>query len=235
MKEIRKEYTDFHLNKKSHHNYPTEWVIRTMLGDYPELKLDRSNYNGGKVLDLGFGDPRNISLLHNCGLEIYGVEVTEETVSLGYETLAEKGIKADLRVGCNSNIPFADSFFDYILASASCYYVDEGETFKQNLEEIYRVLKKSGYLIANFPAFSPSKDIEESFILQGCIPTEDGHIIIQNDIYGLRNGYRFKAFANKEEIVQTFQDKFDQISIGQTFDNYYGVQINAFLLTARKK
>ena len=235
IRDTKSSYSQFHIKNKSKHLYPTEWVIRTMLGNYPELYLDKSNYAAGKILDLGFGDCRNMQLLANCGLDIYGVEITDDIVNMATETMNELQIPATLKVGTNSKIPFEDNYFDYLLASSSCYYVDADSSFTDNLFEIFRVIKPGGYFIANFPAFSPVSTVPESFILEKCDFTHDNHVIIRNDIYGIRNGYKFKAFKNAEELKNTLEDKFDNISIGYTLDNYYGVQINTFILSCRKR
>lgn len=235
MEDVKKSYTEFHNKRASAHNYPTEWVIRTLLGSYPGLKIDKSNYVGGKVLDLGFGDGRNIQLLHNCGLLVHGVEITQAICDSVQEMLSKKDIKADLRVGSNVNIPFPDNHFDFIVASSSCYYVDTNTTFSDNLTELSRVLKSNGYLIANFPLFSESPSIEESFILKNCEYTQDGLIIIRNDIYGIRNGYTFKAFRNVQELEREIGPFFHEIYTGKTYDDYFGVQINALISVARKR
>jgi SAM-dependent methyltransferase len=234
MENVKNAYTEFHKKKATKHLYPTEWVIRTMLGSYPELKLDKSHYQGGKILDLGFGDGRNLALLNNCGLDVYGVEITEETVELGRKNLEIVQAHAELRVGSNATIPFEKDFFDYILASSSCYYIDEQSTFQDNVREISRVLKQGGSLIANFPAFV-REDIKPSFILENCVRLDDGYIIIQNDIYGIRNGYKFKTFDSEQGIRDYFGKDFYNVSVGLCMDNYYGVQINQFIVTAQKK
>lgn len=234
--DIKQEYTKFHLAKKSPHLYPTEWVIRTMLGSYPELKMDRTKYNGGKILDLGFGDGRNMQLLHNCGLKISGVEITKETCEFVKNRMNELGVDTDLRVGSNLSIPFSDAHFDYILASSSCYYIDRPSTFQDNLNEIFRVLKPGGTFIANFPLFSPNTELaKESFILENGEKTEDGHIVIANDIYGIRNGYTFKAFQNAEDLRQILEPQFEDVSIGTGLDDYFGVQINVIFSVCKKK
>jgi SAM-dependent methyltransferase len=235
MENVKSGYTQFHLKKASRHLYPTEWVIRTMLGSYPQLKLDKSNYAGGKILDLGFGDGRNMSLLFNCGLQVYGVEITEETIELGKKNMEMLQVTAELKVGTNREIPFDDQFFDYILASSSCYYVDGDSSFDDNMKEISRVLKPGGTLIANFPAFIDNEKVPVSFILENATRTEDDHVIIQNDIYGIRNGYKFKAFDSKEQIENYFSRDFQNVSVGVCMDNYYGVEINQYILTAQKK
>ena len=106
MDDVKTSYTAFHNLKISNHNYPTEWVIRTFLGSYPDLKIDKSKYKGGSVLDLGFGDGRNIQLLANCGLNISGVEITQQICNSVSDMLLTKNIYADLKVGTNVNIPF---------------------------------------------------------------------------------------------------------------------------------
>lgn len=233
--DIKKEYTNFHQKKQSQHLYPTEWVIRTMLGSYPELKMNRSCYQGGKILDLGFGDGRNMQLLHNCGLQIHGVEISDETCELVGNRMMESGIEVDLRTGSNSQIPFPDNYFDYVLASSSCYYVDRPDTFDDNMKEIARVLKQGGTLIANFPLFSPnSAVVNESFILQDAETSADGHIIIKNDIYGIRNGYTFKAFYSTQDLTNSLSAYFNDFSFGRCLDCYFGVSINSIFTTCRK-
>lgn len=170
MDNIKDQYTKEHLNKDDRHLYPTEWVVRTMLGNYPELKFNRSIYQDAKILDMGFGDCRNMRLLDNIGLEIHGVEITEDIVKIGRERCDELNIKAILKVGDNRNIPFDKDYFDIILSSSSMYYVDKGITFDDILLEYNRVLKKGGYLIANFP------ELSKNFIFKGGINKGNNHM-----------------------------------------------------------
>ncbi len=228
MKDVSQSYTAFHEAHNPVHIYPTEWVIRTLLGNYPRLSLDKSKYPGSKILDVGFGDGRNWPLLHNAKFNIYGVEVTEKIVSLGQERAQALGIPATLKVGRNASMPFSDNFFDYLLACHSCYYVDAGTTFSDNLNEFCRVLKPGGTFIASLP--EPQADI-----FRDGIERENGHVEIRNDPWGLRNGYLFKWFTSERDIEETFSPLFDHLSIGLCCDNYYGVQINVWLLVCQKK
>ncbi len=228
MQTVKETYTAFHENHNVPHVYPTEWVIRTLLGNYPSLSLDKSKYAGAKILDLGFGDGRNWPLLRDQRFDVYGVEITDSIVSLGYQRAEDLSMSVTLRVGVNSAIPFEDDFFDYLLACHSCYYVDKGTTFQDNLNEFIRVLKPGATFIASLP--EPSHDI-----FKNCIERGDGQVEIRNDPWGLRNGYLFRWFQSEEDVKNTFSPFFDNLSIGLCCDNYYGVQINSWLLVCQKK
>lgn len=225
---VKESYTAFHVTHNPTHVYPSEWVIRSLLGKYPRLHLDKTKYAGARILDIGFGDGRNWPLLRNVAFEIYGVEITNEIVDLAQQRADALRIPVTLKVGSNSAIPFPDAFFDYALASSSCYYIDKGESFEKNLTEYSRVLKPEGILLATLPAAGGS-------ILDGCLDLGDGHVEIRNDPWGLRNGYVFRMFSTEEEIVEAFAPYFDSFAIGLCCDNFYGVQINMFLLVCRRR
>lgn len=229
MKEdVKDTYTAHHESHNPTDVYPTEWVIRTLLGKYPRLALDKSRYPGSKILDVGFGDGRNWTLLNNVAFDIHGIEISEGVVSLGRERARRLGIPVQLKVGKNSSIPFGDEFFDYILACHSCYYVDAGTTFSDTLREYSRVLKAGGTLVASLPEANAS-------IFDGCVELGDGQVEIRNDPFGLRNGYVFKWFHTEEDVRDTFSPYFDSFSIGLCRDDYYGFRVNVFLLVCRKK
>lgn len=227
MKNVKTTYTDFHERHNPTHVYPTEWVVRTLLGSYPQLSMDKSKYPGGKILDIGFGDGRNWPLLNNLGFDIHGLEISETILALGEKRARRLDIPVTLKLGTNSSIPFDDEFFDYLLACHSCYYVDAGTSFSDTLGEYNRILKPGGILVASLPESTNS-------IFDGCRELEDGHVEIRYDPWGLRNGYIFKWFRTKEDVIRAFSPCFDSFSIGLCRDNYYGVQINAFLLVCRK-
>src|SRR5882672_7167360 len=198
---VRETYSDFHKGKRQGHVYPTEWVVRAILGKYPHLNLNKSKYDGAKLLDLGFGDCRNMPLLRNCGFDLHGVEISDEIIALGRERLAALDISATLKKGTNNAIPFGDGFFDHVLACHSCYYVDEGSSFADNLAEIARVMKKDAVFIASLPA-------PGNFILRDCKRLDDGHVVIARDIYGLRNGYVFRTFDDEADVERAFSPHF---------------------------
>jgi ubiquinone/menaquinone biosynthesis C-methylase UbiE len=199
-----------------------------MLGKYPGLTIDKTAYKGGKILDMGFGDGRNWPLLKNIGLQISGVEISKEIITLGYKRAEKLGVSVDLRQGRNSDIPFEGNCFDYILACHSCYYVDKNTIFEDNVLEYARVLKPGGFLIASLAESNAS-------IFDNSEPDSNGCAIIRSDPWNLRNGYVFRCFKDEEDVKRDFKGYFDNFSTGLIQDNYFGIRINLFLLVCRKK
>ena len=227
MANIEKYYTQFHLRRMGIHCYPNEFLVRTMLGKYPRLKL-KHDYKDKRILDLGCGDGRNMVLLHNLKMKIFGVEITKEICDAVGRRMKRFGIDADIRVGRNANVPFEDDYFDYILAAASLYYIDKGIPFNSTMCEISRVLRSKGILIATLAH-------PKTFILKGARELGDGLLEITNDPFKLRNGNVFKVFKSKENIIREFSPSFKNISIGTTIDDYYGLKQDLWLLVAQKK
>lgn len=228
LNDTKETYTNFHLERNPIHIYPSEWVIRTLLGTYPTLSLDKSKYPGSKILDVGYGDGRNFPLYKNLGMEIFGIEITDTINELCVERMERLNIKSTLKVGTNSSIPFESETFDYLLASSSCYYVDNGTSFEDNLKEYYRLLKPDGILIV-------SVGEKSSFIFKDAVDLGNGHYEIVNDTYGLRNGYVLRRFENEDDVTNTFGKYFDKFSIGSGRDNFYGHEISLFYIVCRKK
>ena len=66
---------------KENYLFPNEYVIRSFLGSYPNLKIDR-NYQGKNVCDISCGDGRNIILLNKLKLNIYATEISEKILPI---------------------------------------------------------------------------------------------------------------------------------------------------------
>ena len=222
-----REYTEFHRKRMGSHLYPTEFLIRTMLGRYPNLTMSR-DYQDKALLDLGFGDGRNLPLFRNLGVRIYGVEPDPQVCAMVSERLQrEAAVESTLVPGTNSSIPFDDDFFDFVVACHSIYYVSDGETFSDNLREVARVLRPGGWLVASLP------DLENS-VLANAEPLEDGHWRITSDPFGLRNGTVFRAFEAAGDIEDAFGAWFEAFSVGSFRDDWYGLRVTGFAVVCRK-
>ena len=225
--QINNSYEQFYAQRAGLRVYPTEFVVRTFLANYPGLKF-RKPAVGDKVLDIAFGDGRNTVFLCDQDYSVCGIEITEGIVRQTSERLAKLGHQADLRVGRNSKIPFDDSYFDHVMACHCCYYCDEGENFADNMNEYARVMKPGGWLVASVAS-------RESYIFKDAIPLEDGSLRIQADPYGNRDGYRLHAFSSKEQIEAYLSPWFKHFSFGFADNDYYGVSERLFWVVCQKR
>lgn len=227
MPVVDANYEEFYNQRTGMHVYPTEFVVRTFLANYPGLRFPKP-LPGSKVFDVAFGDGRNTVFLCDQGYEVSGIEITEGIVRQTGERLAKLGHKADLRVGRNSHMPFDDGYFDHVLACHCCYYCDEGETFGDNMKEYARVMKPGAWLVASVAS-------RESYIFKDAIALDDGSLRIQADPYGNRDGYRLHAFSSKEQIEAYLLPWFEHFSFGFANNDYYGVNERLFWVVCQKR
>jgi SAM-dependent methyltransferase len=228
LQHIEHKYEEFYRARSPDHVYPVEFVVRAFLGNYPRLTNRGQAYTGARVLDLGFGDGRNMPLLANLGMAIHGVEITSEICARVVERLKRLGIAVEARVGRNCRIPFEDGFFDQVLACHSCYYIDPGTRFSDNIAEIARVLATRGRFVFSAP-------IGSSYIMRGARDLGEGHMEIANDPYGLRTGHVLKKFDSEAEIVDALSVCFSEFRIGSCRNDFWGIDEHIWTVVCRRK
>ncbi len=224
---LKKLYSKHYSSNQRMYLYPTEFVVRTFLGRYPKLKMSKELYGKANILDLGFGDGRNIGLLSNLGFKVCGVEITRQIVSSAKKTMALQGYTPELKVGRNNNIPYRDGFFNYVLACHSCYYVDQDDSFSTNINEIARVLKPSGVFIGSIP-------MKTNYITKGATLHKDGSITIKNDPLKIRNGQRIAIAKSKSELKSYLGNRFDSIIIGSCKNDFWGINEEVYIFKCIK-
>jgi SAM-dependent methyltransferase len=215
-------------HKSDYRRYPSEWVVRTLAGgDYPDLKIDKSLYKDSNILDMGCGDGRNLQLLLDLRFKVYATEISSAIVQ-GLEDLARQcNWSVSFKVGRNVDLPYPINFFDYMLCSSSCYYMDGLTTWSEVRSELARVIKPGGLFIANFPD-------EGNAVLRNAIRQSDGSLKIINDPFNLRNGSRFLAVQGFEDVKQALAPQFNVISIGHQNDDYYGLSVSGYFFVAKR-
>ena len=226
--EIATRYEEFYRRGDPDFVYPVEFVVRAFLGSYPRLQNADPRFAGSTVLDLGFGDGRNMPLLWNLGMKVHGVEISEDICARTRERMRRLGVTVENRVGRNCKLPFDGPFFDHVLACHSCYYVDPGTKFSDNLREIARVTRGGGRFVFSAPMAS-------SYILCGAKDLGDGHMVIANDPYGLRNGSILKMFDREHDIELALSEFFEDFRIGSCRNDFWGIEEHVWTVVCRRR
>jgi SAM-dependent methyltransferase len=226
--EIETNYEAYYRKRTAQRVYPVEFVVRAFLGTYPRLKTDPAALRGARVLDLGFGDGRNVPLLADLGMEPHGVELTEEICLSAVTRMKNLGIAFEARVGRNNEIPYADRFFDHVVACHSCYYVDAGTRFSDNLSEIARVMRPDGLFVHSLP-------MPSTYILADAVDLGDGHMRIKSDPYGVRNNYVFRKFDSADEISATLGPYFSDVRVGSCRSDWWGIEEHVWIVVCRRR
>lgn len=130
---------------RSYHWKPSmAWFRALELDVYRTVRPAMAN----PVLDLGCGDGRVAGMLERLALvegSLFGVDLSARRLSEAYGIGAHRGVaRADA-----GSLPFPDGCFGSVLCNGVLCSIPEGPT--PALDEIRRVLKPGGTIVATFP------------------------------------------------------------------------------------
>lgn len=148
--DFKKEEWDNSYKKKDNFTfYPNEEVIR-FVSKYIKKKIDIKEYyikaNLRKCLDLSCGIWRHILYLDDLGFDVYGIDISDEAIKFAYkwfDYLKRIGLKDKLTVGSSTNLPYSDSYFDFIISHGVLDSMNYNIA-KESIREVLRVLKNKG-------------------------------------------------------------------------------------------
>ncbi len=194
-----------------------DWNYRPILGQIQRLRfslaLSLLPAWSERLLEVGYGSGVLMPALRDHARELYGIDVHPNFRAVE-ENLASEGIVAHLSEAKAEELPFADNFFDSILAVSSLEFVSD---LNQACLEIRRVLRPGGSFVVITPGQSPvidfglrilttesaKKDFGDS--RKAIIPTLSHHFVVESTrrvprfTAGLGNLYH--AFRlSKEEV-----------------------------------
>ncbi len=215
--ESGKPWEEHYATRRERRVYPTEFVLRTLLGRYPQHRLDPTRFPGARMLDVSSGDGRNLGLLLDLGFRVSATELDAGSVA----ALTARFPAVDARVGRNRSLPFDDETFDYLLACHTCYYLDPGDTWSDNLAEHVRVLRPGGTFIGS--VLAPG-----NFLVASSRRLPDGSLEVESDPFGLRDGVRVQDAQSREELAAVLAPFLDHVRIAHLQDDYYGLAVNAY-------
>ena len=154
-----------------------------------------------RILEAGCGTGANLRLLVQEGFGTYGIDLSEEAVSLSSKLWGAYG--CEIVCGNMMELPWKDNSFHAVADVFSSYCLAE-EEFQVFSDEVYRVLEKGGIYFSYTPSkgseaflnYEPAQKIDAS--------TLDGIRRESSPYYG--NFYPFR-FMNMEDIEKFFDKK----------------------------
>lgn len=203
--------------------WPAENLVRMVRGRYIPGYDPASLQRGGQALDIGFGSGANLVFLASLGLTVSGVEI-EATICTGVrDRLAAHGIEADLRVGTNQAIPFADESFDILVAWDVVHYAEDEEALFRTLAEYRRVLKPKGRFFIQ--TTGPENSILKDSLYLG------NHRFQIGRADDFRRGSVFFYFNTKFDVEFYFRKYFADINVGNVSSDLFTQKDDSFVVT----
>jgi SAM-dependent methyltransferase len=204
--------------------WPSETLVRLFRGRYiadmpRELK-------GMSVLEVGVGNGNNSVFMASAGLKVSGTEVHQDICDTARANLARFGVDADVRVGFNSSLPFADDSFDFLVSWNVLHYENSEDGIVAGIREYARVLKPGGRLLLS--------------------TTGPGHMVIADAqplghhryqlgaAAGFRQGSIQFFFDHPNYIRHYFGASFAEVMVGHIHDELFTGTLDWFLVTGRK-
>lgn len=122
------------------------------------------------VLEVGYGSGVFLPELARRCTELYGIDIhaCDRDVTAA---LSKVGVRANLRSGSVTAMPFSDASFDCVVAVSTLEFVDDPETA---CAEIARVLKPDGTLVVVTPNHSLLLDLGLRFLTGQSAKTDFG-------------------------------------------------------------
>ena len=224
----QKLYRKHYLNINS--CYPSVFALKFFLGRNPELNLANVNFSGKKILDIGFGDGRDLKLFQNLGLKTYGIEVDEEVVAHTYQKFPDKKNPLTLTTGFNDSTGYPSRSFDFVYSSAALMYLrSETITLQLILRHVHDILKKDGWFFGSFTK-------SDSHITEGAKTIDCNRLYLSDPFYKQREGQIYYVHHSKKEVSTDLENAgFLECKVFEYRADWFGTLESAFIFSARKR
>ena len=140
----------------------THWWYKSLHGVVINFIFNsiRKNYSSGVLLDAGCGTGGMLEVIQKefPSWNLMGIDISYNALSY----TKKRNIK-NLLQGSIENLPFNDESADIIISLDVLYHLQVGDDEK-SLAEIYRILKKDGYLILHLPAFEFLRGVHDEIV-----------------------------------------------------------------------
>ena len=155
MLEVEKAYTE--LAKKLQNwpfKYDIGYQVSKMLSDY--TLLSRISLVDKKVLNIGCSEPIDEVFWVNLVKEWHALDINEAVIRMAKKLALEalpSHLFSKLRfiVGDATNLPLENEQYDIVVSFSTIDHIPGKENREKAISEMYRVLKRGGYLVITVP------------------------------------------------------------------------------------
>tara|TARA_B100000035_G_scaffold276217_1_gene253728 strand:- start:10833 stop:11462 length:630 start_codon:yes stop_codon:yes gene_type:complete len=184
-----------------------EHFDKTRYHTWPKIKdfINSLNTNS-KIYDIGCGNGRNMNLRDDC--DFIGCDNNQELLSQA------KNKKLECFYGDNLDLPFEDECADAVISIAVIHHFSTKERRIKALSEIFRILKKGGYILIYVWAYEQDKFKNY----------EKNAMVEWNNQKNNETLKRYYYLFSRYELDDLVKSNFDNIEIqesGEQCFNYY--------------
>ena len=169
--------------------------------------------NPKEILDIATGTADfAISAAKHTQANITGIDISDQMIYVGNKKIQQKKLynRIKLSIEDSENLPFHDNSYDAITAG---FGVRNFENLEKGLSEIYRVVKKNGYVVIlepSTPKVFPLKQIFSIYFQKilpfiGSLVSKDksAYSYLPNSVKSFPDGVDFLEILNKQGFSKT--------------------------------
>jgi len=169
--------------------------------------------NPKEILDIATGTADfAISAAKHTEANITGIDISDQMINVGNKKIQQKKLnnRIKLSIEDSENLPFHDNSYDAITAG---FGVRNFENLEKGLSEIYRVVKKDGYVVIlepSTPKVFPLKQIFSIYFQKilpfiGSLVSKDksAYSYLPNSVKSFPDGVDFLEILNKQGFSKT--------------------------------
>jgi len=156
---------------------------------------------GGKVLDAGCGNGRNLKWFYNSDFEIHGIDI--DAAKIVYCKELFKLQEQNFRMVSTEKMPYKDNYFDAVICNAVLHFALNLNHFYTMFEQLLRVLKPEGMLFIRMASnFGIASQIE--FIKDGIykLPDNSSRFLLTTEIINdIQNNYNLEFIEDLKTTI----------------------------------
>jgi demethylmenaquinone methyltransferase/2-methoxy-6-polyprenyl-1,4-benzoquinol methylase len=169
--------------------------------------------NPKEILDIATGTADfAISAAKHTQANITGIDISDQMIYVGNKKIQQKKLnnRIKLSIEDSENLPFQDNSYDAITAG---FGVRNFENLEKGLSEIYRVVKKNGYVVILEPSTPKAFPLKQIFSIYfqkilpfiGSLVSKDksAYSYLPNSVKSFPDGDDFLKILNKQGFSKT--------------------------------